>query len=313
VIKKTGGKRRAMAKAKLVYYPAESGKPPIEGMEIFRFEAPIGPIEKEELKWYLERYYIWPAGPFKDRAQKTEKDLPVWGKAIYDEVFSRVSVHNILSAWEYATGTKRWFTVSIKSRMIEGIKDKMQLEANEAASELLSLPWELMHNGRGYMFQGAKPVQVRRQFPNTKALEPVVSRPPIRILSVSPRPYYESAGYIDHRISAIPLVEAVENLGGLVELTVLTPATFPALERELTNAQQKWTPYHVVHFDGHGTFLEDEGVGALCFEDPEDVNKIEERGIQLIDAWKLAAMIKDYRIPLFFLEACQSAMPEVLC
>jgi hypothetical protein len=59
--------------------------------------------------------------------------------------------------------------------------------------------------------------------------------------------------------------------------------------------------------------LEDEGVGALCFEDPEDVNKIEECGIQLIDAWKLAAMIKDYRIPLFFLEACQSAMTEVLC
>jgi len=310
VIKKARGKCRAMAKAKLVYYPAEKGKPPIEGKEIFSFESPIGPIEKDELKWYIECYYIWPAGPFKDRAQKAEKDLPVWGKAIYDEVFSRVSAHNVLSAWAHATGTKRRFTVSIDSRMVEGTKEKRQLEANEAASELLSLPWELMHDGKEYMFQGAKPVQVRRQLPNTKELESIVSEPPIRILSVSPRPDDESAGYIDHRISAIPLVEAMENLGGLVELTVLTPATFHALEKELDNAQQKGTPYHVIHFDGHGTFYEDKGMGALCFEDPADVDKIEERGVELIDARKLAAMIKDYRIPLFFLEACQSAMTE---
>ncbi|MDQ1355295.1 MAG: hypothetical protein QG657_5605, partial [Acidobacteriota bacterium] len=309
-IKKIDGKRRALAKSKLIYYPAEKGKPPIEGKEIVMFEAPIGPIEKEELKWYLERYYIWPAGPFKDRAQKTEKDLPIWGKAIYDEVFSRDSTRDVLSAWAHATGTKRRFTFSIDSRMVEGSKEKKQLEANEAASELLSLPWELMHNGKEYMFQGATPIQVRRQLPNTKELESIVSEPPIRILSVSPRPDDESAGYIDHRISAIPLVEAIENLGGLVELTVLTPATFPALEEELTNAQQKGTPYHVIHFDGHGTYYEDEGVGALCFEDPADVDKIEERGVELIDARQLAAMVKDYRIPLFFLEACQSAMTE---
>lgn len=226
VIKKTDGKRRALAKAKLVYYPGEKGKPPSKGNEIVMFEAPIGPIEKEELKWYIERYYIWPAGPFKDRAQKTEKELPIWGKAIYDEVFSRDSAEDVLSAWAHAAGMKRRFTVSIDSR-IEGSKEKRQLEANEAASELLSLPWELMHNGKEYMFQGAKPVHVRRQLPNTKELESIVSEPPIRILSVSPRPDDESAEYIDHRISAIPLVEAVENLGGLVELKVLTPATCP--------------------------------------------------------------------------------------
>ena len=42
------------------------------------------------------------------------------------------------------------------------------------------------------------------------------STPPIRILLVTARPEDEACGYIDHRASALPLVEAMEKLGGLV-------------------------------------------------------------------------------------------------
>ncbi len=274
------------------------------------FLAPLGPIEKDDLQWYLERYHIWPAGLFKDRAKRTENDLPKWGKAIYDKAFPGGSAHEVLSAWENAGGEKRQFTVSIDSRLVEGTGRKEKREANEAASGLLSLPWELLHDGRSYLFRGEKPVQVRRQFPTTKVLEASVSEPPIRILLVSPRPDEGSVSYIDHRVSALPLVEAVENLGGLVELTVLTPATFPALKTELNNAKQKGILYHVVHFDGHGGFFKNSGSGGLCFEDPADSLKLSGRRKKLIDARWLGSMIKDYRIPLFFLEACQSAVME---
>ena len=37
--------------------------------------------------------------------------------------------------------------------------------AKEVATLLLGLPWELLHDGDGYLFQGAKPTRVRRRLP----------------------------------------------------------------------------------------------------------------------------------------------------
>jgi hypothetical protein len=130
------------------------------------------------------------------------------------------------------------------------------------------------------------------------------------VLLVSPRPEDERAGYIDHRISARPLVEALAPLGGLAELTILTPPTFPALAEELRRAFVAGTPYHVVHFDGHGVYDPQHGLGALCFEDPADADKPDKRRSQIVDAKEIAEAIRDYRVPLFFLEACQSAMTD---
>ena len=310
----SGGKRRARAKAKLVYYPPETNNEtkntPLECKEPFIFNAPIGPIERDDISWYLERYHIWPAGPFKDRAKGIEENFPRWGKDIYNEVFERVSAQKVLNVWENSAGEKKRFTVFVDQRMVEGTKEKKKQEANQAASQLLSLPWELMNDGSGYLFQGAKPVQVRRQLPNTKKTEALVSKPPIRILLVSPRPEEEGVSYIDHRVSAIPLVEAVESLGGLVELTVLTPATFPDLKEELKNAKLKGTPYHVVHFDGHGGFSKYWGTGVLCFETHLDSKKTAARRKKMIPAKLMGELIKEYHISLFYLEACQSAMTE---
>ncbi|MCJ7459816.1 MAG: tetratricopeptide repeat protein [candidate division Zixibacteria bacterium] len=259
----------------------------------------------------MERYYMWPTGVFKERAQKVEKQLPEWGKALYDAVLKDDSVRNVLIAWETAKAkSARRFTVFVDSKLVKGADTKEQAEANQSATLLLTLPWELLHDGSGYMFQGAKPVQVRRRLPNTKSFEGTMAEPPIRILLVSPRPEDEKAGYIDHRVSALPLVSALENLGELVELSVLSPPTFPSLEKELQRALEAGTPYHVVHFDGHGVFRRDLGLGGLCFEKPEDSQKLEKRRSQIIDAKELAAVIRGYRIPLFFLEACETAKAE---
>jgi hypothetical protein len=152
---------------------------------------------------------------------------------------------------------------------------------------------------------------VRRRLPNRIEQRPAVRDLPIRILLVSPRPEEEGTGYIDHRISALPLVEAVENLGALAELTVLSPPTFTALQEALMRAADAGEPFDVVHFDGHGVYDRKVGLGGLCFEDPKDADKLEERAMQLIHAEKLAAVMRDHRIPLIFLEACQSAQTEL--
>ena len=305
------GSRRAGASAKLTYVPAQKGEREVESRSRFNLTAPLGPIEAEELRWYLERYALWPAGLFKERAQKVEKQLPGWGKDLYEAMFNHDSVGDVLSAWQ---GTPdqidRRFTVLVDESLLAGTEEARQAEANEAASLLLGLPWELLHDGRGYLFQGARPVQVRRRLPNRNHLPGTVSVPPIRILLVSPRPEDEAAGYIDHRASALPLVGALESLGDLARLTVLSPPTFPGLQEALREARQRGTPFQVVHFDGHGVFDRRLGLGGLCFEDPTDSQKPEERGSQIIDAPDLGAVMKDYRIPLFFLEACQTAQTD---
>jgi len=55
-----GGVRRASARAHLVYEPATPGQPDVDSKQDWRLIAPIGPIEAEELRWYLEKYAIWP-------------------------------------------------------------------------------------------------------------------------------------------------------------------------------------------------------------------------------------------------------------
>lgn len=318
------GKRRASATAVLVYEPADATSREVESKR-FTFTAPLGPIEADELRWYLEEFYRWPTGVFQGRAERVEAQLPTWGKQLFDEAAKTDSAKDTLNVWRNAAdGAERRFSVEVDSELPEGAVTEDQAAAkeaaaNEAASVLLLLPWELLHDGRGFLFHGKNPVRVRRRLPNRYPQPSVVRELPIRILLVSPRPEEKGAGYIDHRISAKPLVEAIENLGDLAELTILTPPTFAALEAELTRASDAGHPYDVVHFDGHGVYDRKVGLGALCFEDPKDADKLEEREMQLVygavsDAERakgksgLAEVMRDHRIPLVFLEACQSAL-----
>lgn len=172
------------------------------------------------------------------------------------------------------------------------------------------MPWELLHDGKSFLFQGAKPTRVRRRIPGTEARNVPVVATPIRILLVTARPEDEACGYIDHRVSALPLVEAMEALPGLVKLHVLSPPTLPALRAELDRAREAKQPYHVVHFDGHGVYDQTVGLGGLCFEHPEDIGKLEKRRHITVFTNDLGPLLRDHRIPLVFLEACQTAQAE---
>lgn len=299
-IDESEGKRRATATATLTYRPPD-GSRDVESTR-YRFTAPLGPIEADELAWYLERYINWPAGVFQERAQRVEAELPKWGRLLYNALLAEPA-RAAFEAWKAAPKTvERRFTVKVDQDLVAGAPDEQQKNANEAATLLLALPWELIHDEGGYLFQGARAVRVRRSLPNRNPQEALSTRPPIRVLLVNPRPEDETAGYYDHRSSARPLVEALSKLGDLAEFTLLTPPTFKALKEELERA-----PYHVVHFDGHGVYDRQHGLGALCFEDPADSDKPENRKTALVMADELAAEIRGHRVPLFFLDACQTA------
>lgn len=309
-IETSDGKRRAGAVARLVYEPADKAARQVESRR-YAFTAPLGVIEAEDLRWYLEEYFVWPVGVFRERAARVEEQLPEWGRALYQSAFEPQATREAFTAWQQAgEGTERRFSVFVERELPEGAGEEEQAAASQAAAELLGLPWELLHDGRGFLFHGTHAVRVRRRLPNYHRQPIRPTKFPIRILLASPRPEGGGVGYFDHRVSALPLVEAVESLGELARLTVLAPPTFGALEEALGKADEAGEPYDVVHFDGHGVYDPKVGLGALCFEDPNEAGKLSGRAMELIHAERLAGVVRDYRVPLVFLEACQSAKTE---
>jgi hypothetical protein len=308
------GRRRAQAAATVVYQPAGSGVPDVVSRR-FVFTAPLGPIETADLTWYLESFYLWPVGVFQERANRIEHALPDWGRDLFEAALGDEEAREAVAAWQQAAaGAERRFSVQVDSDLRRDATKEAQATALEAASELLALPWELLHDGRGWLFQGRQAVRVRRRLPNRFRQEPHTSVLPVRIFLVSARPEQDGKGnpigYLDHRVSAGPLVEAVESLGDLARLTVLQPPTYAALERALRDGDGG-SRFDVVHFDGHGVYDRRLGLGGLCFEDPNDQEKWEQRSLDFVDAVRLAGLVRQHRIPLVFLEACQTALAEV--
>src|SRR5215510_1282269 len=312
------GVRRASARARLVYEPATPGQREVASVQSWRLMAPIGPIEAGELRWYLEHYAVWPSHYFRDRARTVEENLVKWGQRLHEAAMPVAYTANVMQAWaRIAEHAGRRFSVHVDPALEAGAPEAEVKTAQEAATLLFGLPWELLHDGDHYLFQGAKPTRVRRRLPNTRVLDVPIVATPIRILLVTARPEDDACGYLDHRASALPLVEAMESLPGLVQIHVLSPPTLPALRTELDRARDEKQPYHVVHFDGHGVYDRSVGLGGLCFEHTDDIGKLEKRRHVTIftqdtteSGTGLGSLLREHRIPLVFLEACQTAQAE---
>lgn len=303
-----GGRSITSARAKLEFRPARDSR--VREMEIpeFKFHSPWGPIEADDLRWYIEQYLIWPSGLFAERGKRIEGNLAVWGKQLFDAVFEG-GREKILTRWQSSAKDKTELRFSVR---ISQVFDK-ETETDKAAASafLLSIPWELLNHGKGFLFQGLEPVRVRRQLPNHDGIDIRPPSSPLRILLVSPRPEGPKGEYwLDPRVSALPLVEAIEGLGAYATLTSLQHPNFKDFIEELERAANAGKPYDVVHFDGHGIYDKKLGLGALCFESHEDRLKRQHRALDLVHADKLGAELQKHNIPLIFLEACQTAQQE---
>jgi tetratricopeptide (TPR) repeat protein len=296
------------ATAQLIFKSSNSSD--IESQS-FSFTAPLGPIELDDLEWYLERYHIWPIGVFQDKARRIESKLPKWGQDLYDAAIVPLC-QDVLNKWSVLKdNADSRFTVLVDDQLPDGAANDNEKQVKQAATQLFALPWELLHDDTSYVMMGANPLSVRRQLMNRKFLTIQLSDPPVRVLLVSPRPEDDKAAYIDHRASAIPLVHAIDSLGEKAELTILSPPTFAALERELEKSHKSQKPFHVVHFDGHGVYQKDIGLGGLCFEDSAKVPAFQKRASSIVNAKQMSEIMRNHRISLVFLEACQTAAAEI--
>ncbi|AUB84370.1 toll/interleukin-1 receptor domain-containing protein [Candidatus Thiodictyon syntrophicum] len=77
------GIRRPSARARLVHEPAAANQREVASEHSWRLIAPLGPIEADDIRWYLEDYAVWPGTQFQARARRIEASLTRWGQDLY--------------------------------------------------------------------------------------------------------------------------------------------------------------------------------------------------------------------------------------
>lgn len=252
--------------------------------EPFGVEVPFTPFltedDYEDLRWYLEDYLDLPDGGAVVRARRIEDNFKSWGVRLYTALFSVEDNRKLLQ------------------KLLAGPEPRRLTLATQDP-KLLRLPWELMEDEKGSL---AQRLPVRRQLETPEETVPRPAQLPLRIFYIVSRP--ADTGFLDPRLTAQALFDALDPLGGSVRVDFCRPPTLERMEEMLRDEQRAGDPYDLVHFDGHGTFLPQAQIGALCFEKPDDGSGASTT--DLVAADRLGAMLASYSIPLVVLEACRS-------
>src|SRR5438067_1558551 len=247
--------------------------------------------DQEDIRWYLEDYLDYPFDPAPEIAARVERRMADIGRELFIQVFD--STPDGRSLWQ-----------ALSHRLAE-----TRITISSGDQTLSSLPWELLmepSTGRtlateSLMFTRA-PTQESRSAPQRSRS--------IRIMALIARP--KGPRDVPFRSVALRMVSALSRRDD-VEIDVLRPPTFPELEGRLKEASAAGRPYHVVHFDGHGSYqdLSAELVelpptrprGYVWFEDTAGAE-------QLIDGGTLGKLLAATGVRLLLLNACRSAYVE---
>ncbi|MEM7243886.1 MAG: CHAT domain-containing protein [Acidobacteriota bacterium] len=238
----------------------------------WELEQPLSEVELEDLRWYLEDFLQAPHLAWRERADWIREQLPAWGERVAAALLGPAV-----------------------SRLPQDLSTH-ELWLCSSSPACLSVPWELARR------PGARRPLCLELDRFGRALEPPGSAlsldvdGALRVLLVIARPSgVESLafGSTGRRL----LERAVD--GGPIDLEVLRPPSFDALQRRLEEARAEGRPHHVVHFDGHGTFDESAGEAVLAFETRSGQHA-------RVPAGKLAGVVGAAGVPLLVLSACQS-------
>lgn len=169
----------------------------------------------------------------------------------------------------------------------------LQLRFDPGAVEPAQLPWELMRDEEGYPVLDGRTWLTRyvSYFGDRGDYAPVEK---LRVLYVISRPRDQE--WLPEYLEKDSIAEIIRGLvlSQAVEIDVITEATTTRLKLALQRKN-----YHVLHFDGHGGLVEDQG--QLCFEDAH-------LDTDYVSAGELAELLKIHGIKLVILSACQSGM-----
>jgi tetratricopeptide (TPR) repeat protein len=249
--------------------------------ERFELVLPLVDEDNARLRWYLEKYRGFVGAGTRVKAQAVEGSLEVWGRQLFDSCFTGPQSARARQALESAKTAGTALTLTLASE----------------ESLFHQQPWELIRDQDGpLVFQG---VSLRRQLVSEVNRRPCLQAKPLRLLLIVARP--DDAGFIDPRSSQGPLLDALEQLpAGAVELDLCQPPTLSRLEEMLEEARAEDRPFHVVHFDGHGTYLPVTGEGVVAFEKND-------RTMERVVGRRFGELLANLQVPLVILEACRTA------
>ena len=268
-----------------------------------------GDDDGDRIRWYLEDYADSPEEPAPAVARAAEQQLAQVGADLFTRVFSDPDAADIWAqAWD---------------RLGEV---RIEVDADPGAGP--GLAWELLRDPR----RDAPVALAAGTFVRTHlraAAHPALPQPAgdhLRVLLVICRP--GGRDDVPFRSVASRLIRGgADQMDGL-DLDVLRPASYAHLADVLQAAHDAGRPYHVVHFDGHGVYLDTVGLsrasvspetyrfflvaparpgqhGYLVFEDPQS-----RENQQFVDGPTLGQLLTRTGVPVLVLNACRSAYAE---
>jgi tetratricopeptide (TPR) repeat protein len=281
-----------------------------------RFTFTVTAQDREDMRWYLEDYLQYPLDPAPAIAARIESRMADMGTDLFRAVFESSE-----------TARRLW------ARLQPSLADT-RIEIITEIREATAIPWELLRDpltctplaleAAGFVRTQADQARTARPL-DQSPLEAGESK--IRILLAICRP--RGREDVPFRSVASRILRSLsQDARDVVQLDVLRPATFEQLAKTLRAAKRAGQPYHVLHFDGHGTymdmpepdklaaFLKTLGVvtlgkpragrhGYVLFENPQAASNAE-----LVDGDSLGKLMVETGVPVLVLNACQSAFAQ---
>ncbi|MGF1535209.1 MAG: tetratricopeptide repeat protein [Elainellaceae cyanobacterium] len=238
----------------------------------------------------------------KDQAARVKGSIKACGEKLFWQVFRRND--QVYSQYCY-------------------LRDRSEIEISieSPSPQFQALPWETLWDPDQDEPLAVQGPLVRRLAPPKARRSDMAPSPYLKLLLVTARP----ATALGHQTMARPLIEAIESDKLPVEIELLRPATYAALQAQL---EARKGAYHVVQIDAPGALLTREALQALqktpaC---PEIIAGLVEDGSEagedsqkaylaleghdgqavLVEAQTLATLLKNQGVPVCVLSTGQS-------
>jgi tetratricopeptide (TPR) repeat protein len=256
---------------------------------ISRFKFAVSEQDREDVRWYLEDFLQYPLDPAPKIAARIEERMAELGRELFQGVFQ--SNEDARDLW-----------AALRPKLNDA-----RVEIVTGVEEATTLPWELLRDPKTDVTLALRADSFVRAHPQAaeRPRVPQAGAGPIRILLVICRP--RGGDDVPFRSVANRLLKGLSGAHqDTLRLDVLRPPTFEELSKELHEAKGRSEPYHVVHFDGHGTYGEGGpragAHGYLLFENPAL-----EDNRELVDGPRLGSLLAETEVPVLVLNACRSA------
>jgi len=233
------------------------------------------PFQRSELEQKLERFSLIASG--KEAAE--EGELQRFGQSLYQMLFTG------------ATETHFQKMRKIANYPFSGVR--IDLDIQDLG--LRRLPWEMMHDGNGFLAL-SRETPVTRLIASGKSAEPKPIMYPMRILFAAAKPWGTTPLNMGRQIRSLcnSLKNAIQE-GAIVFHPALGEEVHPDnLRMAIRNGE-----YHVLHISTHGALSQELEKGIVLLQDGAG-NSIP----VVISA--LGDMLRDTTVQLIYLDACET-------